>query len=172
MCVKRAIFFAIIAALLLVPWGVASAYGRANAAEASSSIEPANQALVPSMHIFGNARGTISAGELFNIDNSGAVNDATFTLILTNLDELAKSYRYLSLKIELYVQTDNVTWNKLSDLNGETAQLYITMQTGELTFTLPGNAKYKVTVASGSYHSFSIAPGQKAAIPQFSLSSG
>jgi hypothetical protein len=171
--VKRAIFFGIIAALLLVPWAVAYAYDDVKAANASTSIEPADPALLPSIHIFGNARGSISAGDLFTIDNSSAVNDAVFTLLLVNIDELVKYYRYMTLNIGLYVQSGNTTWEKMTELSGEpTPQLYITMQGGALDFTLPGNARYKVTVESGSYHSFSIGLGQSAAIPQFSLSSG
>lgn len=170
---KRAIFFAIIAALVLVPWAVAYGYGNVKAADASSSIEAADPALVPSIHIFGNARGSISSGELFTIDNSGAATDLTFTLSLSNIGELAKYFRYMTFNVGLFVQSGNTTWEKMTDLGGASApQLCINMQGSELVFTLPGNAKYKVTVESGSYHSFSIAPGQSAAIPQFSLSSG
>ena len=171
---KRAIFFGIIIALALIPCGVAFAHNNVQAADASSSIVAADPASVPNIHIFGNARGSISSGDLFIVDNSGATKDGVFRLLLANIDELARNYSYMSFNIGLYVQSNNTTtWEKMTTFTGSSIpQLYITMEGGELSFTLPGLAKYRVTVESGSYHSFSIAPGQKVAIPQFSLSSG
>jgi hypothetical protein len=161
---KRAIFFAIVAAIILIPSAVAYGYERANAADISINIEAADQSQVPTVHIWGNYTGTISDGDLFTINTSGATVDTTFTLVMSNLDELINYYRFLTMNISIYVQSGTDGWEKMV-----TAEMLITMENGELTFSLPGNAKYKVTVESGSYHSFSFTRGKSVAIPQFSL---
>jgi hypothetical protein len=161
---KKAIFFTIVAAILLVPWAVAYGYDKVNAADISVSIEPADQSLVPTIHVWGNYTGNISDGDLFTIDTSGATTDTTFTLVMSNVDELVGCYRFLNMNIDIYVQSGTDSWEKMAR-----PEMLITMENVEMNFSLPGNAKYKVTVESGSYHSFKITKGQSVAIPQFSL---
>jgi hypothetical protein len=170
---KRVIFLTIVAAILLVPWAVAYGYDKVNAADISASIEPADQSLVPTIHVFGNAVGSISNGDLFTIDTSGATTNTTFTLLIANVDELINYYRFLTMNIGLYVQTGTDSWEKMTTAaGGSSPEMHITMDSIELDFSLPGNAKYKVTVESGSYRSFSITKGKSVAIPEFSLTAG
>lgn len=170
---KKAVFFAIVAAVLLVPWVVAYGYDKVNAAVNDASIEAADPALAPAMNVFGNAVGSVTAGDLFIIDTSGTEVDAAFTLLMTNIDELIHNYRFVILRVGIYVQTDIDYWEKLEVVAGESIpDTYITMQGGSVSFTIPGNAKYKVMIEGGSYRSYSIASGQKVAIPQFSLTAG
>jgi hypothetical protein len=167
---KRAIFFAIVAALLLVPWAVGYAHNRVNAAEMDMTIAPADTASKPNIHIFGNAIGDITAGDLFTIDASGTTGNTTFTLYMTNIDELTHNYRYMTMNIGFYVQNDVNGWEKITVINGlQIPETLITMQNGSVSFTLPGNAKYKLTVENGCYRSYSFAPGKSVAIPQFCL---
>ncbi|MHB8105439.1 MAG: hypothetical protein ACYDG5_07880 [Dehalococcoidales bacterium] len=170
---KRAIFFAIIAAVLLVPCGVAYAYGQVKAADIAASIAPADQSATPTIQIYGNAIGSISAGDLFIIDTSGTPINANFTLTMTNIDDLVKYFRCMTLNVGIYSQTDNVTWQKMTTLNGaQLPEMLVTMQNSSVSFTLTGNARYRVTIEKGNYQSFSIARGQSVAIPRFSLAAG
>jgi hypothetical protein len=164
---KKAIFFAIVAAILLVPWAVAYGYDKVNAADISVNIEPADQSAVPTIHVWGNYTGNISNGDLFTIDTSGATTGTTFTLAISNVDALAGCYRCLSMNIGVYVQSGTEGWEKTAG-----TEMLVSMENNALTFSLPGNAKYKVTVESGSYHSFHITNGKNVAIPQFSMTAG
>ncbi len=164
---KKLIFFVSIAALLLAPWGIASAYGQVKAANSSATIVAADPASTPHMQVFGNAVGSVTAGDLFTIETS---ENMTFSLFMTNADELTNSYRYLTLKVGIYVKADSNGWEKMTVIDGEPVpEMYITMQGGSVSFKLPGNAKYKVTLESGSYRSYHIAPGKSVATPQFYL---
>jgi hypothetical protein len=167
---KRAIFFAIIAALLLVPCAVAYGYDKVKAADIEASIEAADPTLVPNINVFGNTIGNVTAGDLFIIDLSGTTTDAAFALYMTNIDELTHNYKFMTLNIGIYVQTDIDGWEKMTAVNGGVIpEMYITMQSGQVTFSLPGNARYKVTIEKGSFRSFSITKGESVAIPQFCL---
>jgi hypothetical protein len=164
---KRAVFFTLVAAILLVPWAIAYGYDKVNAADISASIVPAEQADVPTVHIFGNYTGSISNGDLFIIDTTGATADITFNLVMANLDELVGCYRAMNMNIAVYVQSGDATWQKMTAAS--LAEMNINMETGSLNFSLPGNARYKVTVEKGSYRSFSFTKAKNVAIPQFSL---
>jgi hypothetical protein len=162
---KRAVFFAIVAALVLVPCGVAYGYGHVNAANIQASVQPADDASKPIIRVFGNAVGSVTPGALFTIDNSGTTTDKSFTLLMTNIDELTHFYRFFTLKVGIRVQTGVNTWEKIT---GDPA-MYLTMQGGSVGFTLSGNATYKVTIESGSFGAYPIAKGQDVAIPQFCI---
>ncbi|OGO00414.1 MAG: hypothetical protein A2Y58_05945 [Chloroflexi bacterium RBG_13_51_52] len=167
---KRTLFFLIFAAILLIPCGVAYAYDEVNATENSMTIEPADPTQVPHINVFGNVIGGVEAGDLFQIDVSGTIVDTPFTLYITNVDELVHSYRYMNLNVGVYVQTDIDQWEKMTAIAGEPLpDIYITMQNGMVSFTLPGNAKYKITIDKGCFHSYSITPGESVAIPSFYL---
>ena len=167
---KKTLFFVLIAALLLIPCGVAYAYDGVKAADDSISIKPADPTQTPNINVFGNAIGGVSAGELFYIDISAKTVDTPFTLYITNVDELVHSYRYMNLNIGLYVQTDVDRWEKVTTTTGE-PDMYITMQNGLVSFTLPGNASYKITIEKGCFYSYGISPGKSVTIPDFYLTS-
>ena len=167
---KRALFLISTLILLLIPCGVAYAYDGANAAETSMTIEPADKTSAPHIDAFGNAIGGVEAGDLFFIDISGTPLDTPFTLYMTNVDELVHSYRYMNLNVGIYVQTDTGNWEKMSAMVGEPCpDIYITMQNGLVNFTLPGNAKYKVTIDKGCFRCYGVTPGKNIAIPNFYL---
>jgi hypothetical protein len=165
---KRKLLFSLVAALLLTPWGVAYAYDEVNASNIPLTIEQADPALAPNINVVGNAIGGVTAGDLFQIDTSGTTTDTLFTLYFTNLDELVHSYRYMTLNIGIYVQTNINEWEKATTIAGETfPDIYITMQGGLVSFTLPGASKYKITIDKGCFYSYGATPNKSAAIPRF-----
>lgn len=167
---KRTLFFLLVAVILLIPCGVAYAYDGVEATDNSMTIEPADLASAPHINVFGNAIGGVEAGDLFQIDVSGTTVDTPFTLYITNVDELIHSYRYMNLNIGIYVQTDIDRWEKMTAIAGEPfPDMYITMQNGLVSFTLPGNAKYKITIEKGCFYSYGITPEKSVAIPSFYL---
>ncbi len=167
---KRALFLISTLILLLIPCSVAYAYDGANATENSMAIVPADATSAPHINAFGNAIGGVEAGDLFLIDVSGTTIDTPLTLYMTNVDELVHSYRYMNLNVGIYVQTETGSWEKISEVFGEpTADKYITMQNSMVSFTLPGNAKYKITIDNGCFRSYGIIPGENIAIPSFYL---
>lgn len=170
---KRAVFFSLIVALLLVPCAVAYANEDVQADVNAASIEPADSSLAPSIEVFGNAIGGVSAGDLFLVDLSDTPVDTPFILSITNTDELVHSYRYMTLNIGIYKQVDVNRWEKVTAITGEMLpEMYITMQGGVACFTLAGSAKYKITIDRGCFKSYSIKQGEKPAIPGFYLATG
>lgn len=170
---KRALFFAFIAALILIPTAVAYAHGEVKGADTDSMIESANESVAPRINIFGNAIGDIKAGELFTINAPAPLANASFTLSISNIDELTRYFRSISFNIGVYTQTDNVTWHKITTPgDGSLPEMMLTMQNSSASFILSGNTKYKITVEKGCYYSFSISEGHKATIPQFCLTTG
>lgn len=167
---KKAFFFISILILLLIPCGAAYAYDGANAGENSLTIIPAEATSAPHINAYGNAIGGVEAGDLFFIDLSGITIDTPFTLYMTNIDELVHSYRYMNLNVGIYIQTDTGNWQKINEVYSEfTQDIYITMQNGLVSFTLPGDAKYKVTIDKGCFRCYGITPGENIAIPSFYL---
>ncbi|MBN1692490.1 MAG: hypothetical protein JW845_02935 [Dehalococcoidales bacterium] len=164
---KKSLFIITILVLLLIPCGAAYAYDGVGAGESPMTIEPADPALTPNIEVFGNAIGGVEAGDLFYIDVSGTTVDTPFTLYITNVDELVHGYRYMNLNVGIYVQTGTGNWEKLSVT--ACPEMYLTMQNGLVNFTLPGSAKYKVTIENGCYRSYYITPGSSIAIPSFYL---
>jgi hypothetical protein len=164
---KRALFIIATLVLLLIPCGAAYAYDGVGADEGPVTIEPADPALAPNIEVFGNAIGGVEAGDLFYIDVSGTTADTLFTLYMTNVDELVHGYRYMNLNVGIYVQTGTENWEKLNATS--CPEMYLTMQNGLVNFTLPGSAKYKVTIENGCYRSYHVTPGNSIAIPSFYL---
>jgi len=167
---KRALVLITILILVLIPCGVAYAYDGANATGTSMIIEPADALSAPHIDVFGNAIGGVKAGDLFYIDASSIAVDTSYTLYLTNVDELVHSYRYMNLNVGIYVQTETGSWEAVSAMGGEPCpDIYLTMQNGLVSFKLPGNAKYKVTIDKGCFRCYGIAPGSSVAVPSFYL---
>lgn len=167
---KKALFLISVLILLLIPCSVAYAYDGAKANETSMTIEPADATSAPHIDAFSNAIGGVEAGDLFFIDVSNTPLDTPFTLYMTNVDELVHSYRYMNLNVGIYVQTDTGSWDKFNAITGEPyPDIYLTMQNGLVSFTLPGNAKYKVTVDKGCFRCYGVSPGITIEIPSFYL---
>ncbi len=151
---KKRLIFALLAMLLLAPWPVAYAYDNTKAGTGAVQIEAAQPSAAPSWKAYGGAIGGVSTpGDLFYIDTTGSTADISTTLYLTNSDELIHQYRYLILRVGVYSQTGVNQWSKAARVSGEALpDTYITMQTGKVDFTLPGDARYKVTIDGGSFY--------------------
>jgi hypothetical protein len=167
---KKILFFSLLAVLALIPCAAAYANDDVQAADNAVNIEVSDASLAPSIEVFGNAIGGVEAGELFTVDISGTVADTEFILSITNTDELVHSYRYMNLNVGIYVQTGADTWEKVASIGGEALpDVYITMQSGLVTFTLEGNAKYKITIDKGCFRAYGAVKGKNTAIPCFYL---
>ena len=172
---KRNIIITLAVALLLAPWPIAYAWEGVNADTTdAASIMPADPAYAPQIKAYGNAVGSITPGELFQVDTTGTQADTTYELTITNINELVSSYRFMNMKIGIFVQSGNETgnWQKLDELNGEQLHdIYITMFGDKVGFTLPGGARYKVTIDTGCFYCYPVKPGTAIPIPSFYLAS-
>jgi len=113
---KRKLLFGLLMAMLLVPWPVAYAYDGVPAAGAEYpvSVTPVAGDLTPRISVYGGAWGAVGAGDLFYVDTSDAALDVSFILFFTNLDDLAASYRSLTIEIGLYAQDAAGGWVPVS----------------------------------------------------------
>ncbi len=168
---KKNLFFIVLAILLLTPWPVAYAYNNnAMASQGPVLIEAAPSSVAPHMQVFGKAIGGVTAGDLFYVDSANSTADIPVTLYITNTDELIHYYRYLTLRVNVYVQTGAEQWERVAD-NGEEfiPETYITMQNGQVSFTLPGYARYKVAIDGGCFYNFSVPDDKDKIMPRFHL---
>jgi hypothetical protein len=164
--------FPLIAVLLLAPWPIAYGYEASGAAaeQDTAQITIAEASAAPSVAVFGKAISGVESGDLFYIDATNNTADIQVTLYITNTEELIHNYRYIILKVGVYAQGDDGEWKNPSGNNGEPVpDTFITMNNGQVSFTLPGYAKYKLTIDSGSINCIT-ANGEKGSLsPQFYL---
>jgi len=167
---KRKLLFPLIAALLLAPWPVVYAHDKVMAMNTPMTIEAAEPAAAPQLNAYGYAIGGVTPGDLFHIDSSGSENDAFYTLYITNTDELVHRYRYMTLTIGIYVQTDIDQWERVTWGEGETPrETFITLQDGMVSFILPGYGKYKITIDKGCFYCYGGSADKSAVTPDFYL---
>ncbi|MBN1160484.1 MAG: hypothetical protein JXA17_00835 [Dehalococcoidales bacterium] len=142
--------------LLAASWLSSIAYGQTNdgAEQSEIYIEVAPPEAAPSVTFYGRAIGSVTAGDLFYINSVHSPQDISLGLYITNCDELIHYFRYLILKVAVYIEDAEGQWQPVASQN-ETAlpDTYITLQNSPVNFYLPGLARYKVTIESGSYHS-------------------
>ena len=162
---KKKLLFPLLAALLLAPWPIVYAYDSANGANVPVTITASDAAVMPQMQAFGHAIGAISPGELYRVDTSTIGVDTLFTLYLTNTNELAECYRYMTLNIGIYIRVDTNQWQKVM----ASGDIYLTMQGGTVSFTLPGNAIYKITIEKGCFYCYGANSAGSIAVPAFDL---
>ena len=168
--VKR--FFPILALLLIAPWPVAYAhtFNGSMAGQDGVQIAVAEDSVAPTWTAFGKAIGGVTPGDLFYIDISDSPSDVTATLYLTNAQELINCYRYLILRVGIYVENNIGEWEKASMGNGESIpETLITMRNGQVSFTLPGLAKYKLAIDGGSFYCTTTNTDKGSLSPQFYL---
>jgi len=163
--------FPLVAILLLAPWPVAYAHDNANAASGQAvQVQTAEPAKAPTWTVFGQAIGAVQPGDLFYIDTNGTPADIVVTLHLTNSAELIHNYRYLILKVRVYIETEGGKWEKAPLNNGEPIpDTFITMRNGQVSFVLAGLAKYKIAIDGGSFYSFTVNTHEGSLSPQFYL---
>jgi len=153
----------LLALLLLAPWPVAYAYANNGIGNTADFVQvtPAPIEAAPSITAY---RGTISSvkpGDLFYLNTPQGKSDTEAILYLTNSDELIHQYQYIILKVGVYVQDSEGQWQKaVSSFGLEVPETYISMIDSQVIFHLPGNAKYKVTIDSGSIYSLETVSGQ------------
>ncbi|OGO44189.1 MAG: hypothetical protein A2137_03830 [Chloroflexi bacterium RBG_16_58_8] len=170
---KRKLIFALVAALLLAPWPVVYAHDDVLAGNRPVSIETAAPTTTPKLNVYRNAIGGVTPGDLFYIDITSSDTARQFILYLTNTDELAGQYRYLTLNIGVYMRTVSGGWEKVNTGGGETPDdTYLTMLGGQVNFSLPGYANYKITIDRGSFYSYGGSSGQGVILPKFYLTTG
>ncbi len=168
--IKR--FFPLFALLLLAPWPVAYAYtfDGGTTGQDGVQIAVAEAPVQPTWTAFGKAIGGVTPGDLFYIDATDNPADIVVTLYITNAQELIGCYRNLILKVGVYTESDTGEWEKASMGNGEVvADTFITMQNGQVSFTLPGLAKHKIAIDSGSFYCATTNTDKGSLSPQFYL---
>jgi len=148
--------FPLLAVLLLAPWPVAFAHDISDGVigQETVRIEVAKASATPTWTAFRRAIcGVTTPGDLFYIDATTNTADIEVTLYLTNTQELSHYYRYLILKVGGYAESNAGQWEKAS--MGGSAPIpdtFITLHDARVSFTLPGYAKYKITIDSGSFY--------------------
>ena len=168
--IKR--FFPLLATLLLLPWPVAYAYDTDGALSGQDAvqIEVAEVSAQPTWTAFGKAIGGVTPGDLFYIDATNNTADIQVNLYITNAQELISCYRNLILKVGVYAEDDTGEWEKAAMGNGELIpDTFITMRNGQVSFTLPGYANYKVTIDGGSFYCTTTKANGGSLSPQFYL---
>ena len=167
---KRKLIFLLLAVSLLTPWPVAYAYGDVLAGNTPVQIEAAESTATPELNAFGKAIGGVTPGDLFYVDTGNVTVDTTFILYITNTDELARHYRYMTLNVGIYIQTGTDRWEKLTAGEGETLpDTYLTMHNGNVDLTLPGYARYKITIDKGCFYCYGTGTDKNAVLPKFYL---
>ncbi|MFC1967481.1 hypothetical protein ACFLV2_02465 [Chloroflexota bacterium] len=162
---RKKLLFPVLAVLMLIPWPVAYAYDNDPGGQEPYTIEAADNGDTPTWEAYGNAIGGVNQPvDLFFIDVTGNPADIAASLYITNAAELTHYYRYLILRIGLYVQDDAGQWEEYTAI----PYTYITMNNGRVDFDLPGYGKYKVTIDSGSFNSHTASGGGNAC-PEFYL---
>lgn len=150
---RKKLFFAILAALLLTPWPVAYAYDNALALPTSQSVEvvPAADSAVPQCRVYGNAIGGVTPGDLFYVDSAESSADFPVTLYITNAAELSRCYRYMTLRVGIYARTGDDQWEKMTVDSG-IPETCVTLKNGGASFNLRGLGSYKITIDGGSFY--------------------
>ncbi len=150
--IKR--FFPLLALILLAPWPVAYAhtYDADTASKDGVRVALAEESVKPTWTALGKAIGSVTPGDLFYIDATDNPADIIVTLYITNADELIGCYRNLILKVGVYTESDG-KWEKASTGDGElVADTFITLINGQVSFTLFGLAKHKITIDGGNFY--------------------
>ncbi len=162
----------ILSLLILAPWPVAFAYDIDNDESATGmlQIEVAELSAKPRATIFGRTIGGIAPGDLFYIHADDYPADIMATLYLVNTEELIRCYRYMNLKVGVYVQANAGQWQESWE-DGEKLipDTYLTLHNGRVSFTLPSYAKYKITIDSGCYYSNTVNAAGGSVSPRFHL---
>lgn len=169
---KKKLIFLLLATLLLTPWPVAYAYDNTTAGQSPIQVAAAEAEVAPHWKAFGMAIGSVTPGDLFYIDTGNITTDLLVTLHITNTGELIHYYRYLTLNVGVYTEIGTDQWEKATMGNGELLpDTYITMSNGRVSFTLPGYAKYKITIDKGCFYCYG-STDQSAISPEFYLTVG
>lgn len=165
--IKR--IFPFVALSLLLPWPVAYAFDDDTTGQETIKIEVAAESVKPTSTVFGQAISGIDPGELFRIDASSNTADIVVTLYLTNAEELVNHYRYMILNVGVYVE-NNGEWEQAYGSDGNPVQTTVlSMKNGQVSFVLPGYAKYMIGVDSGAFFCTNANADDSSLSPRFYL---
>lgn len=171
----------VIAAIILiataVSWLTSVAYGQTNdTAQLHTTTIPGleitatPQSDAPAATFYGNAIGSVKSGDLFFINAVNVPQDMTLNLYITNIDQMVPVLRYMTLEIIIYREDAAGQWEKVQLKEGAAfPPLFLTMRNGQVMFDLPGLARYKVTVGSGSFYCNPAGENMENTAPQFYL---
>ena len=160
------------AVLLLGPWLVSFAYGDVDndSGQTGVNVEAATAPALPTLSVFGQAFGEVTSGDLFYVDARNSSNDILVNLYITNAHELIHHLRYLVLKVTVYCEDEEGNWIKTIPQGVNPAgDTCITLRNSPVNFNLPGLARYKISVDSGSYYCIRAAENSAEVSPQFYL---
>jgi hypothetical protein len=168
---KKKLLFGLLMAALLVPWPVAYAYdaGPASGASYPVSVTPVAGDLTPQVTVYGGAFGSVQPGDLFYIDTANETMDVSFILFFTNTDDLAATYRSLTIDIGLSAENTDGSWTPVTDYGPASQVLFMSIRTGSIDFTVSGHRRYKVSVTHGCYYAFPVRAETPVALPEFYL---
>jgi hypothetical protein len=162
----------VVVLLLAVSWLSSAVYGQTDDGPEQSGIyvEAAPPEAAPSVTFYGRAIGGVTAGDLFYIDAIDSQADMSLDLYITNADELIHCFRYIILKIAVYIEDSEGQWQPVTSQNGTAVpDTYITLENSPVRFIISGLARYKVTIESGCYHSLPFRANGGAISPAFYL---
>lgn len=164
--------FPYILLFLVLPWPVAYAAG-ADVASGKGEIiiDAAAPSAQPSYTAYGRAIGGVNnPGDLFYVDATGNSQDIKVTLYMTNAQWLVRYYRYLILDVGVYVETTAGHWERATASSGEKVpKTIISMSNGQVSFLLPGNSRYRVSIDSGCFYCGAAGADSRSLSPQFCL---
>ena len=80
--------------------------------------------------------------------------DIAVNLYLTNAAELTPCLKYLILEVGIYEESHDGTWQKAAAGGDDRlpADAFVTLRSSQLSFVLAGDARYKITIDSGSFY--------------------
>ena len=125
--------FPLVAFLLLAPWPIAytASYSSDTVPQDGIQVSAAEVSAAPTWTAVEKTIGGVTPGDLFFIDATDSGADIQATLHFTNTSELVDSYRYLILKVGLYVDSGNGEWEPAYGVDGELApDTFITLRNG------------------------------------------
>lgn len=161
--------FPIIALLLLLPWPIAYAYEISDAGQDTIQVEVAEPSAEPNFTAWGSAVGSVNPSDLFYIDATNNTPDIVTTLYLTNAQDLIGHYTFMILNVGVYVEVNGEwEWASGSDGNPVPAAVLST-RNGQVSFFLPGYAKYKITIDGGCFYCHNADPDRDGLSPQLFL---
>jgi hypothetical protein len=127
-----------------------------------------------------NSVGSISTpGDLYYINASGTQGNVLVSLFLTNPDKLSVNYTYLNMQVNVYVKGSKYVaptalvvgvndWEQASLVGGSLiGNVYLNLTNGFVSFLLPGNKEYVVTIDSGTFYSINNDTSTGALSPTF-----
>ena len=158
--------------LFLLPWPIAHATSISELTDGGTvRVEVAEPSARPSYTAFGRAVGGVSnPGDLFYIDATNSASEIKVTLYLTNAQQLIRHYQYLILNTGIYVENGEGEWERALASNGEPVpKTIISMQNGRVSFLLPGDARYRVSIDGGCFYCRRASADSSSMSPQFSL---